>query len=135
MSYTPPGYNPIDLPGQIMDEGWGGRIVDPISGAGLFTSNTDPNVVGVDPLTGVDSPIGTDVGFGAAVRRWVQAGVYNGDFSVPPTATGSQIEDAYNMLPYWSFQPTQSGQIIAFVEPATDAGFEPTAFYAVRLFC
>lgn len=130
MSALPPGYNPTDLPGQILDEGWGGRIVDPISGTGLFNANTDYNVVGVDPLTGDYAPIGTDVGFGAAVRRWVQAGVYNGDFSVPPNAPGTQIEDAYNMLPYWSFQPTQSGQIIAFVEPQTGTAFQVNAFQA-----
>jgi hypothetical protein len=129
MTYLPPGYNPSDLPGQIIDEGWSGRIVDPISGAGLFNANTDYNVVGVDPLTGELSPIGTDVGFGASVRRWIQAGVYNGDFAVPPAAPQSVIVDAYNMLPYWSFQPTQSGQIVAFVEQQSDAGFEPTAFY------
>ena len=128
MSTTPPGYNPIDLPGQILDEGYGGRFSDPTTGAGLFTANTDYNVVGVDPLTGEDAPIGTDVGFGAAVRRWMQAGVYNGDFSILPNAYGDHIIDAYNMLAYWSFQPTQSGCIVAYAEPQSAVAFQADTF-------
>lgn len=85
------------------------RLTDTVTGAGLFTTNSDPSVVGVDPLTGEDAPVGTDVGFGAAVRRYIQTGVLNGDFALPPPDTSLAIGDD-NPLPYWTWEPGEAGQ-------------------------
>jgi hypothetical protein len=84
------------------------RLVDTVAGGGLFTTNSDPSVVGVDPLTGEDAPVGTDVGFGAGVRRYIQAGVLNGDFSLPPPDTAAQVDDA-NGIPYWRRYSVDAG--------------------------
>lgn len=81
------------------------RLTDPTTGAGLFTTNTDPNAVGVDPLTGEDAPVGTDVGFGAALRRFVHTGVLNGDFALPPPDPSRPIDNTENPLPYWTWTP------------------------------
>jgi hypothetical protein len=111
----PTGFNPIDLPGQIVDEGWSGRITDPETGAGLFNSNTNPGIVGIDPITGEEAPLGTDVGFGASVRRWLQAGIYNSDFSLPANSLQQPIDDEYNPLPYWSWGQSEAGAVKATV--------------------
>lgn len=123
MSKTPPGYNPIDLPGLIVDEGYSGRIVDPETGGGLFTSNTNPQIVGIDPITGEEAPLGTDVGFGASVRRWLQTGLYNGDFSLPTNNTDELIDNDYNPLPYWTWvndaQGSVRAQVVDWASPST----------------
>ena len=36
------------------------RLIDTTTGAGLFTTNSDPTVVGIDPLTG-DAPLLAEV--------------------------------------------------------------------------
>lgn len=90
------------------------RLVDTVVGAGLFTTNSDPSVVGVDPLTGEDAPAGTDVGFGAAVRRYIQTGVLNGDFALPPPDPSQPISDT-NPLPYWTWTPPADGLTSAFL--------------------
>jgi hypothetical protein len=90
------------------------RLVDTTVGAGLFTTNSDPSVVSVDPLTGEDAPVGTDVGFGAAVRRYIQTGVLNGDFSIPPPDITQAISDS-NPLPYWTWTPPGDGLTIASI--------------------
>lgn len=108
------------------------RLVDSTTGAGLFTTNSDPAVVGVDPLTGLDAPTGTDVGFGAAVRRYVQTNVMNGDFAVPPPDPSEPVSE-YNPLPYWTVSTPVDGS--AVVRWAADSGaasgysllFEPVA--------
>jgi hypothetical protein len=41
-------------------------------------------------------------GFGAAARRFITAGVLNGDFFIAPEKTDA-IDDFTNPLPYWSF--------------------------------
>lgn len=93
------------------------RFIDTTVGAGLFTTNSDPNVVAVDPLTGEDAPAGTDVGFGSAVRRFIQTGVLNGDFSIPPPDTSQAISDS-NVLPYWTWTPDANHY--ALLEADTD---------------
>lgn len=104
------------------------RLTDPLTGAGLFTTNTDPNVVGIDPLTGLDSPAGTDMGFGSALRRMIQTGLYNSDFSLPPQDTSKPINSDtssadYNPLPYWRLQDDSNGAItVWWVEDATAPG-------------
>lgn len=77
-------------------------------GGGLLTTNSDPNVVGTDPLTGASAPVGTDVGFSAPMRRFVHTGVLNGDFSQPPPSTDEPISDS-NVLPYWTWTPPSDG--------------------------
>lgn len=78
------GSNPAEPVGSSVSDGYTGRLTDPSSGAGIFNPNTDPAVVGVDPLTGVEAPSGTDMSFGAPVIRQVLTGVINGDFVVLP---------------------------------------------------
>ena len=115
--------NPYDVIGQTIGDGFTGRITDPVTGAGHFNANTDPNVVGIDPLTGSEAPAGTDVGFGAATRRFLTAGVYNGDFAVPPSdppgAIVSDTADAdYNALPYWrAYRPDNGSAVGALSHP------------------
>ena len=104
------------------------RLVDTVVGAGLFTTNSDPNVVGVDPLTGEDAPTGTDVGFGAAVRRYIQTGVLNGDFAIPPPDITQAISDS-NPLPYWTWEPNVDGLVDAQLVESTDAA----AGYVLRV--
>lgn len=76
------------------------RLLASGSGGGLFTINSDPNVVNVDPLTGSNAPTGTDVGFAAPIRRWVHTGVLNGDFATPPPDADAPIGPD-NVLDYW----------------------------------
>jgi len=40
--------------------------------------------------------------FGPAVRRFIQSGVFNGDFALTPAAAGSEIGSS-NPLPYWTY--------------------------------
>jgi hypothetical protein len=109
---TAVGRNPWDLPGTMVSEGFASRIVDPVTGAGLFNPNTDPNTVGIDPITGVDAPVGTDVGFAAPLWRGIRSGVLNGDFALPPPDTSLPISDD-NPLPYWRWVPDAAGHITA----------------------
>jgi hypothetical protein len=111
----PTGFNPVDIPGQVVDEGWSGRITDPETGAGLFNSNTSPSVMGIDPITGEEAPLGSDVGFGASVRRWLQAGIYNSDFSLPANSFQQPIDDEYNPLPYWTWVQSEAGAVRASI--------------------
>lgn len=111
---VPVGYNPHDLPGQIVDEGQLGRIVDPISGASWLNPNSDPNEVGIDPITGEDYVAGTDQGFGLMAYDALVTGLYNAQFSVgPPEGDGSQIEEQYNEVPYWRYVQDDSGHVRA----------------------
>jgi hypothetical protein len=103
------GTNPLEPIGSGTTDGATGRIVDPSTGAGLFNPNTDPQLVGVDPLTGADSPSGVDVGFGATVRRFILTGLSNSDFALGPSVPGQPIvglatDGAYNPLPFWRAQ-------------------------------
>ena len=84
-------------------------------GGGLLTTNSDPSVVGVDPLTLEDAPVGTDVGFAAPIRRFIQTGVLNGDFSQGPPDPDMPISDD-NPLPYWTWSENGSGQTLLWVE-------------------
>lgn len=95
------------------------RLVDTITGAGLLTSNSDPNVVSIDPITGEDAPLGTDVGFASALRRYIHTGVLNGDFSVPPPELSSPISED-NPLPFWAVD-TAGGVLSAYVSGSTSA--------------
>lgn len=92
------------------------RILDPVSGAGIFTSNTNPNVSGLDPLTGLVAATGTDTGFGAYLRRMVLSGVENGDFAVPPKNIRAAISDA-NPLPGWHWVQASGSAITAWWVP------------------
>lgn len=81
------------------------------NGGGWLTTNTDPSVVGVDPLTLEDAPTGTDVGFAAPIRRYIQTSVLNGDFSQGPPDPSMPISDD-NPLPYWTWTPDTLGTTI-----------------------
>jgi hypothetical protein len=77
-------------------------------GGGIITTNDDPT----------DDP--TDVGFGAAIRRYITSGVYNGDFWIPPSPDpdadvdpSSVTGDDANRLPYWSFVQASGRAITA----------------------
>lgn len=97
------------------------RLVDSSTGVGLFTTNTDPQNVGIDPVTGADAPVGTDVGFGAPIRRLVHTNVLNGDFAVLPPGGVDTIIDSgqdnatYNPLPGWTWVPDADGLTTATV--------------------
>lgn len=112
--------------GESIGDGIESRITDSATGAGLFNPNTDPAVVGVDPLTGSLAASGTDMSFGAAIRRQMQTNVINGDFAVlPPSGVDSVVisdpADAdYNPLPGWYWTPDPSG--IVSLSMAADAG-------------
>lgn len=98
------------------------RITDPLTGAGLFTSNTDPQFSGLDPITGGTAPTGTDVGFGAALRREIAAGVKNGDFALGPPDITMPIS-ADNPLPYWTWTPSSDAHVIpTWAASATGSG-------------
>ena len=109
MSYRPwiVGANALEPIGSGTTDGVSGRITDPVTGAGMFNPNTDPNVVGIDPLTGVDSPAGVDVGFASTSRRFILTGLYNSDFANGPSEwpdqpiVGDTSSGEYNPLPYW----------------------------------
>lgn len=116
----PQGFVDQDIPGSRIGDGGSGRIVDPVTGGGLFNPDMDYSTVGIDPLTGGSAPVGTDLGFSAPIRRFLQTGVLNGDFSFPPPDTskpinsdtsGSNDDANYNPLPAWLFVPTASGAI------------------------
>lgn len=77
-------------------------------GGGFMTMNSDPSVVGTDPLTGLTAPVGTDVGFAAPIRRAIQTGVLNGDFAQGPLDQSAPISDD-NSLPYWTWTPEAGG--------------------------
>ncbi|MBX3031906.1 MAG: hypothetical protein KF809_17300 [Chloroflexi bacterium] len=118
------GYNPLEnLVGGGIDDI---RLTDPVTGAGLFTPNTDPTVVGIDPLTGLDAPMGTDVLFGSMVRRLFTAGLYNADFSVPPPDPAMPINSDpssadYNPLPCWRLVDGSNGRVTVWWEADPDA--------------
>jgi len=112
------------------------RLVDSSTGAGILTTNTDPNNVGVDPVTGADAPVGTDVGFGSMFRRLVHTNVINGDFGVaPPSGAYSGSGDptpylidsdsgsaTYNPLPGWTWTPSTTSPQTAWIETTATAG-------------
>jgi hypothetical protein len=63
-------------------------------------------------------------GFGPAVRRFITAYIYNGDFSIPPRLPTSDVNDATNKLPYWSFVVVSgsSVQAVSTVDAANASG-------------
>lgn len=84
------------------------RLLDPSTGAVLLETNTDP-------LTG-------NVGFGPGVQRGVQAGIPNGDFSMPPPDLARPIDDTSNPLPYWTWTPPADGLTDLYVVSNSGAG-------------
>lgn len=115
------GSSGLEAVGSTVGDGITGRITDPSTGAGLFNPNTDPAVVGIDPLTGSLALVGTDIGLGAAFRREVQTGFTNGAFGVlPPGGVGSVIvsdpaDAGYNPLPGWYWVPAADGSQVAAI--------------------
>ena len=110
---VPVGYNPAELPGQIVDEGLMGRIVDPITGESIFNPDTDPREFGIDPITGEEYPV-VDVGWSPSAWSAFASGLYNAQFDAgPPEGLGSQIEEVYNEIPYWRYVQDDSGHIRA----------------------
>lgn len=116
------GASGLESVGSTIGDGITGRLADPVTGAGLINPNTDPAVVGVDPLTGSLALVGTDIGVGAALRREIQTGFTNGAFGVPPPGgVGSAIvsdpaDAGYNPLPGWYWVPPADGSQTATVE-------------------
>lgn len=115
----PTGYNPLDAvaAGGVSDV----RLTDPLTGAGLMTTNLDPNVVGVDPLTGEDAPAGTDVGFGSAMRAFVTTGMLNGDLRLGPPYPDQPLNGIpelvdYNPLPGWTYYQQRSGVTAQWID-------------------
>ena len=74
------------------------------------------------PLVSTSSDGETALLFGPAALREIQAGVANGDFSIPPDAAGDTITDE-NPLPYWTFTDVNSaGAITAAIVADAGAG-------------
>ena len=131
----PQGFVDQDIPGGRMGDGFTGRIVDPVTGGGLFNPDLDYDSVGIDPLTGLNAPIGTDIGFSAPIRRFLATGIYNGDFSLPPPdvsqpiksgeESGSNDDANYNPLPNWHLTSAASGRITcqAIVDASSASGY------------
>ncbi len=59
------------------------------------------NVASSGSADGVNDPIG--IGLGPAWRRFLTAGIYNGDFAMPCDDLTSQLDNVNNALPYWSY--------------------------------
>ena len=78
------------------------RLTDPYTGIGLFTTNANPLVSGIDPYTGASAPVGTDVGFGSLVQEYIISRVLNGAFAAGPPDPDSPVGED-NVLPYWKF--------------------------------
>jgi hypothetical protein len=74
------------------------------------------------PLVSTSSDGETALLFGPAALREINAGVANGDFSIPPDAAGDTIT-AENPLPYWTFTDVNSaGAITCAVVADSSAG-------------
>lgn len=91
-------------------------------GGGFVTMNTDPAVVGTDPLTGEDAPVGTDVGFSGPGARAMLTNVWNGDFSQGPPDANAPISD-YNPLPYWTWTPGDNMTLTYEAEATAASGY------------
>lgn len=108
------GNNPFESVGSDMTDGYSGRIVDPVTGEDIFTANTDPTVVGNED-DGTPYPEGTDLGFAAPFRRYLQLCIHNGDFSRAPRDSSLPLMadegSGYNPLPYWKYVPDPTGCI------------------------
>ena len=112
------GSNDLEPVGSSISDGITGRIADPVTGAGLFNPNTDPNVVGIDPITGVEAPAGTDIGFSSWSRGRIDRGLYNADLSVPPVDPDAPINSdpsdaGYNPLPGWKLVNVSGSSVTA----------------------
>ena len=118
------GWNPNEISGDAIGDGYVARMVDPTTGVGVFTPNLNPALTGIDPQTGLVAAAGTDMSFGAAIRRQIQTNVINGDFSVlPPNGANTTIvsdpNDAnYNPLPGWTFTNDSLGSYTPFILPS-----------------
>jgi hypothetical protein len=74
------------------------------------------------PLVSTSSDGETALLFGPAALREIQAGVANGDWSIPPDAAGDTITDE-NPLPYWTFTDVSSaGAITCAIVADASAG-------------
>lgn len=83
-------------------------------GGGLLTTNSNPAVSGVDPLTGATAPTGTDVGWSSATRSSLKRGTWNGDFGQGPADPTLPLADD-NFVPYWRFkQPSGTSAVGAW---------------------
>lgn len=112
------GSNDLEPIGSSITDGITGRIADPVTGAGLFNPNTDPNVVGIDPITGVEAPSGTDIGFSSWARGRIDRGLYNADLAIPPPDPDAPINSdpsdaGYNPLPGWRLVNVSGSSVTA----------------------
>ena len=128
MPQDPIGYNPAATPGaSISGEISGVRLAADGGGGGIWTTNTDPNISGIDPITGLYAPPGTDIGAGAFARSaWIR-GVQNGDFANPPQNPDIPINsdvssESYNPLPGWLLVDGSNGADQWWWEPSDAAG-------------
>ena len=71
-------------------------------------------------LLSTDTTGETSLMFGPSALREIQAGVANGDFSIPPADPTVSISDA-NPLPYWTVATTGTGVTASVVSDASQA--------------
>lgn len=122
------GYNPLEVAGGSVADGFAGRIVDSATGAGLFNPNIDPSQVGQD-ATGTSYAVGTDMSFGAPIIRQILSGAINGDFlTAPPSGawqgSGSAVpyyvdsdplSGTFNPLPGCLWTASSDGLAVAYL--------------------
>lgn len=81
--------------------------------AGLSTRAGDVTADNAATIISTDSLGSASVLIGQALQREVLAGVANGDWSITNTTVGSNIDNADEALPYWTFTDSSSGKITA----------------------
>lgn len=81
--------------------------------AGLSTRAGDVTADNAATVISTDSLGSTSILAGPVLLREVLASVANGDFAITNTTAGSNIDNADEALPYWTFTDSSSGKITA----------------------
>lgn len=127
----PAGYGQIQPQGFIEPGSVGTDQLD--SAAEIQNVRNGPATVTIDDtgiriedgaLTFIDEfgeTILTGGGFGATWLRFIESGVFNGDFTAAPPTPASNIDDSTNPLPYWTGPTAVSGSAVTFKSVADAA--------------
>jgi len=77
------------------------RLIDRSGQQSLFGTTSYVQEPGVNPFTGSSIPLGADLSIGAALADYLETGIYNSSFFLPPLEPTSAISTD-NPLPYWT---------------------------------